>query len=227
MAEAAARAQAQRESRLVDNRLRESYSQIRRSGIETPTNPRLSGGSTSGIQVRVASATLPNGPPVETDKDVTLLENGLIVEHVDLKREEKEAKARMRSLERNERQRRRMSSAALNDGASAYNASIYSSPSPTFDASGSRAYLPNGHPSPSPYGMPSQSSFQLSPAPDKRFSQASGPALSSPRPPMQRIASQASVETTTTGVRRFFGYKHWGGASQSSLAISGSMMDMQ
>ncbi|KIO25352.1 hypothetical protein M407DRAFT_25364 [Tulasnella calospora MUT 4182] len=43
---------------------------------------------------------------------------------------------------------------------------------------------------------------------------------------MQRGASQTSNETGGTGVKRFFGYKHWGGGSQTSLAMSGSMMDM-
>lgn len=208
----------------MDNRVRESYSQIRRSGYETvSTSPR-----TSGIAVRVAGT--PNAPyagPVE--KDATLLENGLIVEKVDLKKEEREERARMRSLERNERQRRRMSSAALNDGSSVYNASVYSGGSPAPDT-GSQSFLPyaqpNGHPSPYPQA-PQGSAAQLSPGPANRRFSAAGQPLSPTRPAMQRGASQASNETGGTGVRRFFGYKNWGGGSQTSLAMSGSMMDMQ
>lgn len=224
VAEAAARAQTQRESRLMENRVRESYSQIKRSGHETvSTSPR-----TSGIAVRVAATpNAPYTPPVE--KDATLLENGLIVEKVDLKKEEREERARMRSLERNERQRRRMSSAALNDGGSVYNASIYSGGSPAPDTS-SHSFLPyaqpNGHPG--PYAQVAQASAaQLSPGSTNRRFSSAGQPLSPSRPTMQRGASQASNETGGTGVRRFFGYKHWGGGgSQTSLAMSGSMMDM-
>lgn len=208
----------------MDNRVRESFSQIRRSGYETTSpSPR-----TSGIAVRVAgSPSLPYTSPVE--KDATLLENGLIVEKVDLKKEEREERARMRSLERNDKQRRRMSSAALNDGNSVYGASVYSGGSPAPDT-GSQSFLPYAQPNslPGPYGqVPQGSAAQLSPGlTNRRFSSAGLP-LSPSRPTMQRGASQTSNETGGTGVKRFFGYKHWGGASQTSLAMSGSMMDMQ
>lgn len=208
----------------MDNRVRESFSQIRRSAYETVSpSPR-----TSGIAVRVAgSPTAPYTPPVE--KEATLLENGLIVEKVDLKKEEREERARMRSVERSEKQRRRMSSAALNDVNSVYGASVYSSGSPAPD-SGSQSFLPYAQPNgaPGPYAQPPQGSgSQLSPGPTNRRFSSAGLPLSPSRPTMQRGASQASNETSGTGVKRFFGYKHWGGASQTSLAMSGSMMDMQ
>ncbi|KAG8906161.1 hypothetical protein FRB99_007475 [Tulasnella sp. 403] len=228
IAEAAARAQTQRESRLLDNRLRESYSQIRRSGYDvgSPTQIATSGATLSGIHVRVAaSPSIPSniGRASPPEKDVTLLENGLIVERVDLRKEERDEKVRMRRDERTDKQRRRLSS-AHNDGSSVYNASIYSAPSPTFDNS-SNAFLGTNQTSPY-HGVPPQSAVQLSPGTARRMSTVSGVPLNPPRPHVARAPSQASVETTGTGVRRFFGYKHWGGTSQSSLAISGSMMDM-
>lgn len=201
-----------RESRLMDNRMRETYSQIRES-VHIPQSAS-SGLPVPGVPVRVPRSSsvyssLRVGSP---EAEATLLESGLIVERVDLKREEQEEKARMK---RDERQRRRMSSVGVNDGASAYSA-----PSPTFDKS--TAYLPG----PTPYVHPNHSVGQLSPASSKRFSVLSG-GQASIRPSMNRVPSHISTDTQTTGVRRFFGYMSRNGQSQTSLAISGSMMDMQ
>lgn len=187
----------------MDNRLKENFSAIRRSGYDITPAP-----TGQALQVRVAPAQSP-------EKDATLLENGLIVERVDLRKEEREERARAK-------QRRRGSSAALNDGVSVYGASLYSAPSPTFDNFSASTLAP-GQQSLAPY-----TNGSLSPVMDKRASSAYNLPLNSPRPVMQRGASQASIETTGTNpVKRFFGAKHWGNGSQASLAISGSMMDMQ
>lgn len=202
----------------MDNRMRETYSHIRESTVDHNVKHQstVPNGPVLGVPVRVPRSSsvyssLRVGSP---DKDATLLENGLIVERVDLKKEEQEEKARARREEKVEKQRRRMSSVGANDAASAYSA-----PSPTFD---STAYLPN----PSPYALTNHSAGQLSPASSKRFSVLSG-GPASLRPSMNRIPSQISVVTQTPGKRRFFGYMSWNGQSQTSLALSGSMMDMQ
>ncbi|KAG9011205.1 hypothetical protein FRB94_008804 [Tulasnella sp. JGI-2019a] len=217
VAEAAARAQAIRESRLLDNRMRETYSQIRESSQDLSLRQPY-GSATNlpspGVPIRVPRSasvysTVPVGSP---EKDATLLESGLIVEKIDLRKEEQEERAR---IKREGQQRLRMSTVGINDAASAYSA-----PSPTLD--GAAMYLPGN----SPYGLPNHSMGQLSPSSNKRFSVVSGGPGSSIRPSVHRAPSHMSTDTTTTGVRRFFGYRSWNGRSQSSLALSGSMMDM-
>ncbi|KAG8864554.1 hypothetical protein FRB96_005057 [Tulasnella sp. 330] len=193
MAEAAARAQAVRESRLLDNRMRETYSQIRESSQDlsirqSQTYPN--GLPPVGVPIRVprSASVYSNAPVGSAERDATLLESGLIVERVDLKKEEQEERARMKREELSDRQLRlRMSATGTNDAASAYSA-----PSPTID----NTVLYQGA---SPYAMANQSVGQLSPSSNNRFSVMSSGQGSSIRPGMNRPPSHMSTDTTTTG----------------------------
>jgi hypothetical protein len=99
-AEARARAQAMQESRQINDRMRESYSQLRRS-----TNDLRDDGN----GVRLGSQG--------HGRDVTLLENGLVVEHVDVRREER---ARKREEKRARGRSRKSSRGSVTDVASVY-----------------------------------------------------------------------------------------------------------
>lgn len=140
-AEALARARALQESRAIDSKVRDTYDHIRRSTGEiaedemqqaqarlrpsasgkghSPRRSTISGGTP--IVVSPSGGTLPLGTPNGVHghgrhqsagtREVTLLENGMIVEHVDVRREEKERRReekRERKLEeRRERERMR------------------------------------------------------------------------------------------------------------------------
>ncbi|KAG8964481.1 hypothetical protein FRC03_001732 [Tulasnella sp. 419] len=234
-AESRARSEAIRESKLIETRLRDSYAQIRRSAYEhgaTHVLPVEEGPSPgAGVRVKaprsISGSGWPTNPATGSRRDLTLLENGMIVERVDVKKEEREERQR---LKKEEKQWRRMSSSGglsasfsvpNGDGSSLYSGGA---PSPTMD----QGVYPYGTNS---FGVPPSSPGMMSSnASMRRLSTTSLSQLNPPRPAMHRInSSQASVETAGAGtgvVKRFFGYKHWGGASQTSLAISGSVANM-
>ncbi|KAI0032236.1 hypothetical protein K488DRAFT_86038 [Vararia minispora EC-137] len=106
-AEAIARTRAIQEARQLDDRMRDTYSALRRS--------------TYDLNVHVPD----NGVRLEASghgRDVTLLENGLIVEHVDVRREER--------ARRREEKRARGRSRKSSRGSAADVASVYSLGSP-------------------------------------------------------------------------------------------------
>ncbi|KAL1748678.1 hypothetical protein HDZ31DRAFT_60127 [Schizophyllum fasciatum] len=103
-AEGLAHAQAMQEAKMLDSRVRDTYSQLRRSAYDIGVSPAPAGESNG---VRIKPPRSPSQPPFGHTKthsrDVTLLENGMIVEHVDVRREEREARDRRRREERRAR----------------------------------------------------------------------------------------------------------------------------
>jgi hypothetical protein len=107
-AEALAHARAQQEARQLDNRI----SMIRQSAYDL----RGSYGTAAQDENGGLRIMPPRSPvsPNEThsrtqSRDITLLENGFIVEHVDVRKEEKEARDRRRKEERRARKSSRSS----------------------------------------------------------------------------------------------------------------------
>ncbi|THH30800.1 hypothetical protein EUX98_g3380 [Antrodiella citrinella] len=209
--EAVAHARAMRESRMLDDRMRDAYSQLRRSAYELGSSPAYVDDG-SGVRVKISnSPAVPSG--LAHGRDVTLLENGMIVEHVDVRREERERKRE----DKRERSRARKSSR-----------------SSRVDVI-SVASMPN-------QSHPTDSGFFSGVRSDSRFSQSMSARPSSvltggaERPlTMLRAQSQLSfsdmqsVGSTSSPRRsRFFGLKNLsaGWRSQDSLAPSGSMIDM-
>ncbi|KAJ7901828.1 hypothetical protein B0H14DRAFT_2668619 [Mycena olivaceomarginata] len=203
-AEALARARAMQEAKQLDNRMRDTYSQLRR-----PSPADDSGG------VRIKPPVSPSSPnhPRSHSREVTLLENGMIVEHVDVRKEEKEARERRRKEEKRARKSSRSSVIDVN--------SIISAQSFNPNTDSGVGLLPYSRYSQAGSGRPT--SVLTAPLDNPRelpraYSQAS----------FSDIHSLGSASPRRT---RFFGMKNLsaGWRSQDSLApsgISGSMMDM-
>ncbi|KAH8828433.1 hypothetical protein DL96DRAFT_1669498 [Flagelloscypha sp. PMI_526] len=106
--EALAYAQAQQEARNLDSRMRDTYSELRRSAYDLG-NSAAPQDHTGGVRIKPpqANGTMPHAR--SHSRDVTLLENGMIVEHVDVRREEREARERRRREEKRARKPSRSS----------------------------------------------------------------------------------------------------------------------
>ncbi|KAJ6588056.1 hypothetical protein B0H19DRAFT_1247774 [Mycena capillaripes] len=213
-AEALARARAMQEAKQLDNRMRDTYLQLRRSAYDTGTSPSPADDSGS---VRIKPPLSPSSPIHPTrshSREVTLLENGMIVERVDVRREEKEAREHRRKEEKRARKSSRSSVIDVDVN------SIISAQSFNANTDNSSAAKP-----------------------DSRYSQAASTqptsVLTAPleRSDLPRAYSQASFSdihslgSASPRRTRFFGMKNLsaGWRSQDSLApseISGSMMDM-
>ena len=215
-AEAAAHSRAMRESRLIDDRMRDAYAQLRKSAYELGTSAQPTDDD-EGVRIRaprsMSASLVPNNSHI---REATLLENGMIVEHVDVKKEEKERKREGKR----ERSRARKSSRSSRAGADV--TSVYSLNTPVHNDSGFFS------------GMRSESRYSQS-IPQRPTSIMTG---GSDLPPtLLRAQSQASfsdlqsIGSSATSPRRsrFFGFKNLstGFRSQDSLAPSGSMIDMQ
>lgn len=224
-AETLAHARAMQESKELENKMRDSYSHIRRSAHEAGASHSNTGTITLDETGRMRSATMPGSHQRarSNPRDVTLLENGLIVEHVNVRKEEKEERERRR---REERSRARKSSRGSGQDIS----SVYGSL----------------HPSQLPPGTPGGAPMELRPS---RYSQSSlrpTSILSSSMGEKSPILPRACSTTSFSDVHsipgsaspnrktRFFGNLRTlspaGWRSRDSLAasgISGSMMDMQ
>ena len=210
-AEALAHARAMQEAKLLDNRVRDAYAGLRMSAYSA-------GSVASPIDdlggVRIRPPTTPTAPANHSrarsrSREVTLLENGLIVEHVDLKKEEKEARERRRKEEKRARKSSRSSAMDVN--------SIISQTSGQFVDGGLK---------PS-----SRFSQAHSVRPTSVFSKSDRVDL--PRAYSQLSFTDAqSLGSASPRRTRFFGNRHLigGWRSQDSLApsgMSGSMVDMQ
>ena len=201
--------------------MRDTFSQLRRSAYEL--------GSSSGpaddygaLRIKTPRAgSIPSASPAQGhSREVTLLENGMIVEHVDLRKAEKEERDKKRREEKREKSRARKSSRSSRSAADV--ASMYSAPlaSP----------------------LPQVDSGFFSNPRDSRYSQTFSPrpnsvlTIGGERPQtLLRAQSQASfseVQSVASSPRRsrFFGFKNLSAAwhSRDSMApTTGSMMDMQ
>jgi hypothetical protein len=206
-----AHARAMQESRQLDSRMRDTYSQLRRSQYDM----RSSGAppdETGGVRIRSPSGMSGLGPHGHShSREVTLLENGLIVEQVNVRKEEREERERRRKEEKRERSRARKSSRS-----SVY--SVRSLATPVTDS-----------------GLGLQPHTRYS-APN--VTRPTSITTTYDRPPsFPRAYSQASfsdVHSLGSGSprQRFFGFRNLssGWRSRDSLApsgMSGSMVDMQ
>lgn len=224
-AETLAHARAMQESKELENKMRDTYSNIRRSVHELGVS--IPGAITLDEVGRIRSATLPSSHQRARShsRDVTLLENGMIVEHVNVKKEEKEERERRRREERRERSRARKSSRGSGQDISSVYGSLHPSQLPNGTSGGAPADLRASRYSQSslrPTSILSSSMGEKSPTLPRAYSTTSFSDLHS-------IAGSTSPNRKT----RFFGnlrtLSPGGWRSRDSLAasgISGSMMDM-
>lgn len=211
-AEALARARAMQEAKQLDNRMRDTYSQLRRSAYDAGTSPVVD----DSAGVRIKPPTSPTSPNLaharSQSREITLLQNGMIVEHVDVRREEREARERKRREERRARKSSRSSGIDVT--------SIISAQSVPLQDSGLGL---------KPYSRYSQGSS------GRPISVLTAPL---DRPDLPRTQSQASFSdvhsmgSASPRRTRFFGFKNLseGWRSRDSLTpsgMSGSMVDMQ
>ncbi len=196
--------------------MRDTYSSLRRSAYDSGATAAPMD-DTGGVRIRPPrSPSTPSNPLHDRthSREVTLLENGMIVEHVDVRKEEREARERRRKEERRARKSSRSSVIDMS--------SVMSTPSlPTHADSGVGL---------KPYSRYSQGS------PARPMSVLTTPM---DRPEFPRAQSQASFSdvhslgSSSPRRSRFFGFSNFkdGWASRDSLApsamMSGSMMDMQ
>jgi len=210
-AEAIAHVRAMQEARQLDNRMRDAYSQLRRSAYD-------SGNSASpiddlgGVRIKPVTSSSRKHHTRSHSRDVTLLENGMIVEHVDVRKEEREARERRRKEERRARKSSRSSAVDVT--------SLYSSQSVTaYAESGLGVKPPSRYSSSSPRPSSILTNTWERPHIPRAYSQAS----------FSEVQSLGSGSPRRT---RFFGMKNLstGWRSQDSFApsgVSGSMVDMQ
>lgn len=208
--EALARAQAMQEAKQLDSKVRDAYTQLRNSAfVGNHVNPD------DAIRIKPPTSA-PSGGHAHhrtQSREITLLENGMIVEHVDVRREEREAKERKRREDKRARKSSRSSAVEVTSIISANSNGRH-----TDNGSGLK-----------PYSRYSQAS-----------SARPVSILTAPheRPDLPRAYSQASFSDvhslgSSSPKRRFFGFRNLsaGWRSQDSLAPSamtgGSMVDMQ
>jgi hypothetical protein len=184
--------------------MRDAYYQLRRSTADVVHAPGM---ENNGVPLRASMAD--DGSDA---REVTLLENGLIMERVDLRREEREERDRRRVEERRTRKISRASvGTGVFSGFMSDASSLHSASHPLQKVS---------------YGSRSQISLTTPTSPTTR--RLSSVVNLPPRPPLTPGQSQASSDPPSTP--RFLGFRHWRGAFGSEASLhhtSGSMMDMQ
>lgn len=204
-----AHARAVLESRQFEDRMRDTYSQLRRSAYEL-------GAATAqddrGIRIKTLRSSMLHLPsqPSGHSREVTVLENGMVVEHVDVHKEERDERQQRRREEKRARTRKSSRGSAL-DVASMYS----TSPLPHTDS-----------------GLPLIPSHSSTSRPMS--------VLSTPIDTTRGMQSNASVEALSmisggaspSRRTRFFGARNLSPSfrSSDSLAfsgLSGSMVDMQ
>lgn len=208
--------------------MRDTYSHIRRSVHETGASHSNPGAITLDETGRIRSATLQSSHQRvrSNSRDVTVLENGLIVEHVNVRKEEKEERERRKREERRERSRVRNSSRGSGQDISSVYGALHPSQLPPGTSGGTPVELRASRYSQSslrPTSIMSSNVGEKSPITPRVYSTTSFSDLHS-------IPGSASPNRKT----RFFGNLRTlspaGWRSRDSLAasgISGSMVDMQ
>lgn len=213
-AETLARARALQESRQLESKMRDTYSQLRRSAYDMGNRASATeDGALRILTPRTPSGTTGAGMHGHShSREVTLLENGMIVEHVNVRKEERDERERRRREEKSERSRARKSSRG-----SLY--SVQSLTAPVTDSGlGLKPHSPysGSHPA-RPNSV--MTTYDRPPSFPRAYSQA----------------SFSDVHSIGSGSprQRFFGFRNvsspW--RSRDSLAasgiMSGSMVDMQ
>ena len=233
---------------MLENKLRDTYDSLRRRSAYEPNVVADDGSKIKGSHVskRSVSGSTPISLVVDgttnhrkdQSRELTILENGMIVETVDVRKEEKER----RREERRERSRARKSSRG-SGGAEV--TSMYSSHSPLPHQTDFYSATPNGSGvlrADRPMSL-SQASTRAMSASMPLTPPACSPGFGSIRPPNARVHSQISLvdsqsisSTSMAGRRsRFFAFRNWSEAWKSResfapsavMSVSGSMMDMQ
>lgn len=200
------------EAKQIDNRMRDTYSQLRRSAYD-------SGTATSPVDdlggVRIKPPSSPATPvnhnrAYSYSREITLLENGMIIEHVDVKKEEKEAKERRKKVEKRARKSSKSSVMDVRSIISVQSTSQHVDGGLKLSSRYSQAQ----------YARPA-SVFSPTDRPDipRAYSQMS-------------FSDVQSLSSSSPRRTRFFAMKNLstGWKSQDSLApsgMSGSMIDMQ
>jgi hypothetical protein len=210
-AEALAHARALQESRQLEDRMRDAYTQLRRSAYElgVTTSP-----DDRGVRIKtLRSSILPLSSQMSGhNREVTVLENGMIVEHVDVRKEEREQREQRRREEKRARARKSSRGSAIDI------ASMYSNMSPV-------PHTDSGFPL-----LPSRSSTS------RPMSVLTSPMETFPRGTLSSTSVEAlsmvSAGPSPNRRMRFFGTRNLstGFRSSDSLApsgFSGSMVDMQ
>ncbi|KAH8119587.1 hypothetical protein DFH11DRAFT_1723091 [Phellopilus nigrolimitatus] len=271
-AEALARARAMQESRLLESKLRDTYDSLRRSTYDATPSTLAGDDGIARLKASHASRRSISGPaplslgPLNIEgapqhvrhqnqsREVTLLENGMIVEHVDVRKEEKERRREERRERERERSRARKSSRG-SGGNGAEAMSMYSAHSPlphqtdsgfytaasSGIGSGTVGVLPREHDRPKSASQTSMRPMSVLTTPTPLTPPGSG--LSSARPPSGRVQSQVSLldsqslssaSMSANRRSRFFAFRNWSEAWKSResfapsavMSTSGSMMDM-
>ncbi|KIY44503.1 hypothetical protein FISHEDRAFT_77425 [Fistulina hepatica ATCC 64428] len=203
-AEALAHAQAMQEARQLDSKMRDRYSQLRRSAYDLKDSHITD--EAGGVRIRPPRSLSSPSHMKSHSRDVTLLENGMIVEHVDVKREEREARERRK---REEKRARKLSRGSVMDVTSIASTQSYGGPLTEYGLRASHY---------SQAGSPRPTSTLTAPA-DRAMSQAS-------------FSDVHSLGTPSSRMSRYFGLKNISSSgirSRDSLApsgMSGSMIDM-
>ncbi|KZT10645.1 uncharacterized protein LAESUDRAFT_734470 [Laetiporus sulphureus 93-53] len=223
--EALAHARALRESRQLEDKMRDTYTQLRRSAYELNGNAQLTD-DTAGVRIKPPRATsIPASIMVSPEngsshnREVTLLENGMIVEHVDVRKEEREERARKRKEEKRDRSRARKSSR----GSIIDVTSVYSMPLPGQGLQSDSGYFSGAK------GSDSRYSQSFSPRPSSILTTGDRPHMLPRAYSQASFSDMQSIGSSSSPRRsRFFGFKNLTASwrSQDSLAPSGSMMDM-
>ncbi|KAI9508216.1 hypothetical protein F5148DRAFT_980158 [Russula earlei] len=125
-AEALAHARAALESRQLEDRMRDAYSQLRRSAYELGSSTLAD----NGVRVNTLRSSMLHLPsqPNGHSRDVTVLENGMIVEYVDVRKEERDERQQRRREEKRARGRKSSRGSAFDVS------SMYSTMSPLLHA---------------------------------------------------------------------------------------------
>ncbi|PFH51469.1 hypothetical protein AMATHDRAFT_58835 [Amanita thiersii Skay4041] len=96
--EGLAHARAMQEAKQLDSRMRNAYSQLRRSAYENNASSTASDDTGGGLRLKPPMSSMPGiqtfGHNRLHSREVTLLENGMIVEHVNVRKEEREERER-------------------------------------------------------------------------------------------------------------------------------------
>ncbi|KAF8326598.1 uncharacterized protein EI90DRAFT_1910814 [Cantharellus anzutake] len=203
-AELQAREESKHESHVRNSRLQDTYSQLRRSTLAEGPSSRKKESVDEGVRLRASAS--PDGVDV---REVTLLPNGLIVERVDIKRQEREERERRKAEERAGRRRTRKTSRTSMGTFMSDASSIHSLTNPLQGVS---------------YGNRSQ--ISLSPTTATANKRLSSPLAGRPDASVNRVQSISSNEAVPP-VPRFIGYRHWRGAHGSEVSLlnnSGSML---
>src|SRR5258706_13126238 len=233
-AEVEARARAREDAQRIDAKVRDTYTQLVRRSVYDLGTQFGSDDGMGGIRIQPpprSSGVWDHSSPKDDlrhRRDVTLLENGMIKERVDVKREEREEEKRRRKDEKRARKPSGTEAAFLNSPSQYFASPTVTSPydSPFAEYSPAAA-LPLQHLSPQqqqqqqPYpSMSSPSLASLSPRPFSVVMNTAGP--------MSRAVNQSTISVDARSTR-FFGIRNlanaWG--SGTSVAPSGSVMDMQ